>query len=132
MSYRLPTPTSLSQEERMQYRASLLPERYKGCEPEILQDGSAMYTADEGERFYLRAFAGKALRVCRDVSGYYPDAASREQTIERFKQGRERHHAARVLRRQAARKPHTLKVGDVLNTSWGYVFMKWWPSAASW
>lgn len=120
MFYRLPNPASLSHDERMEHRAAWLGTRYTGTEPETLEDGSALYTTDDGSRFYLQAFAGKALRVCRQVSGYYRTAASRAEAIERFKQARARHHTTQLLRRQAARQPHTLQVGDVVNTCWGY------------
>ncbi|MFA4445451.1 hypothetical protein P2A95_21620 [Xanthomonas perforans] len=120
MSYRLPNPASLTHDERMQYRAAQVGSRYNGSTPETLGDGSAIYTADDGSRFYLQAFAGKAVRACRRVSGYYRSVESPNLAIEQFKQSRASHHAAHLLRRQAATRPHTLQVGDVLNTSWGY------------
>jgi len=119
MTYRLSNPASLSHEERMQCRTSFVG-LFKGAEPEVLQDGSAIYTADQDNRFYLHVFAGKALRVCNRISGYYRSADRRAEAIEGFKQSRAAHHAARLLRRQTAKQPHTLKVGDVLNTCWGY------------
>lgn len=120
MFYRLPNPASLSHDERMEYRAAQLGSRYNGTTPETLEDGSAIYTADDGSRFYLQAFAGKAVRACRRVSGYYRTAAGRGDAIEQFKQSRASHHTVQLLRRQAAKRPHTLQVGDVLNTCWGY------------
>jgi len=119
MSYRMPNPASLSHDERMQHRDSFVG-HFKGENPDVLQDGSAIYTADKDGRFYLHVFAGKALRVCSRISGYYRTAERRAEAIEGFKQSRARHHAARLLRRQAAKQPHTLKVGDVLNSCWGY------------
>jgi len=115
---RLPNPASLSPDERMQYRDSLVG-IFKGEGAEILPDGSAIYTSDKDGRFYLYIFAGKALRASRG-SGWYRMANTRTDAIERFKQSRVGYHAAKLLRHQAAKKPHTLKVGDVLNTSWGY------------
>jgi len=115
---RLPNPASLSPDERTQYRDSLVG-MFKGEGAEILPDGSAIYTADKDGRFYLHIFAGKALRASRD-SGWYRMANTRADVIERFKQSRAGYHAAKLLRRQAAKKLHTLKVGDILNTSWGY------------
>jgi len=114
---RLPNPASLSHDERMQYRDSFVG-RLKGNGAEVLPDGSAIYTSDDNGRFYLHVFAGKALRPCTVC--YYRTGISRASAIEAFKQGRAGFHATRMLRRQAAKKPHTLKVGDVLNTSWGY------------
>jgi len=119
MSYRTPNPASLSHDERMQYRDSFVG-LLKGAEPGVLQDGSAIYTADQDGRFYLHVFAGKALRMCPRLSRYYRTAERRAEVIESFKQSRASHHAARLLRRQAAKQPHTLKVGDVLNSCWGY------------
>jgi len=104
----------------MQHRAAALFPMCKGTVPEILDDGSAIYTADAHGRFYLQIFEGKALRTCRAVSGYYRAVDSRADAIEKFKQSRQQHHARQTLRREAAKKPHTLKVGDVLNTSWGW------------
>jgi len=119
MSYRTPNPASLSHDERMNYRNSLVG-NFKGPAPEILQDGSAIYTADGEGRFYLHIFAGKALRMLPRVSGWYRAENARANVIERFKQSRAKHHTAKLLRHQAAKQPHTLKVGDVLNTCWGY------------
>jgi len=119
MSYRHSYPASMSHEERMKYRDSSFGP-FKGVEPEVLQDGSAIYIDDEDGLFYLRVYVGKALRVHRKISGYYRTAERRADVVERFKQARARHHTAKLLRRQAVRKPHTLKVGDVLNTCWGY------------
>jgi len=118
--HRLPNPASLSHDERMQYRDSFVG-LFKGNGAEVLPDGSAIYTSDDEERgrFYLHIFAGKALRTS-DRSGWYRNANIRADAIERFKQSRAGYHAAKMLRRQAAKKPHTLKVGDILNTSWGY------------
>jgi len=117
---RLPNPASLTHDERMQHRANALFFACKGTEPETLDDGSAIYTADANGRFYLQVFEGKALRTCRAVSGYYRAADRRAAAIENFKQSRAQHHARQFQRRQEAKKPHTLKLGDVLYTSWGY------------
>jgi len=114
MSYRIPNPVSLSHEERMSYRTSFVG-IFKDAAPEVLQDGSAIYTADADGRFYLHVFAGKSLRVCRRISGYYRNLERRAKAIEDFKQSRAHHHANRLLRRQAAKRPHTLKIGDVLD-----------------
>jgi len=119
MLCRMPNPASLSHDERMQYRNSFVG-IFKGAAPEVLQDGSAIYTADQDGRFYLHVFAGKALKVCSRISGYYHSAERRAAAIEGFKQSRARYHADRLLRRQAAKQPHTLQVGNVLNSCWGY------------
>jgi len=115
---RLPNPVSMTHDERMQYRDSFVG-IFKGEGADILPDGSAIYTTDKDGRFYLYIFAGKALRAARG-SGWYRMANTRFDAIERFKQSRAGYHAAKLLRRQAAKKLHTLKVGDILNTSWGY------------
>jgi len=117
---RLPNPASLSHDERMLYRAANVWFECRQCEPEILPDGSALYTAEKDGRFYLQVFEGKALRMCRPVSGYYRMETSRAEAIEKFKLSRAQHIATQFLRREAAKKPHTLKVGDVLNTNWGW------------
>jgi len=117
---RLPNPASLSHDERMQHRVAALFSVCKGAVPETLDDGSAIYTADADERFYLQIFEGKALRICGRLSGYYRTTDGRAQAIEKFKQSRAYHHARQIQRRQEARKPHTLTVGRMLNTCWGY------------
>lgn len=120
MFTRLPSPASLSHTERMEYRASIVGSGYDTTAPETLEDGSAIFVKDEDSRFYLQVFIGKALRACPRLSGYYRTPTARADAIERFKQARARHHTTQLLRRQAAKQPHTLKVGDVLNTRWGY------------
>jgi len=117
---RLPNPASLTHDERMQHRAHALFSVCRSTEPETLDDGSAIYTADEDGRFYLQIFEGKALRTYRAVSGYYRAADRRAAAIEKFKQSRAQHHARQIQRREAAKKPHTLTVGRMLNTCWGY------------
>jgi len=42
---------------------------------------SRIYTADEGERFYLQVFAGKALWVYRAISGCYLNAGALLQLL---------------------------------------------------
>jgi len=117
---RLPNPASLSHDERMQHRTTALFSVCKGAVPETLDDGSAIYAADKDERFYLQIFEGKALRTCGRLSGYYRTADGRAQAIEKFKLSRARHHTRQIQRRQEAKKPHTLTVGRMLNTCWGY------------
>jgi len=120
MSRKLPNPANLSHDDRMAHRAAQLRAAYHDREPETLEDGSAIYTADEGERFYLRVFAGKALRECRAISGYYRSAEERTEAIRDFIRARDAHQTRKLLRRQVAQKPHTLKIGDILSSSWGW------------
>ncbi|WDJ87441.1 hypothetical protein [Xanthomonas campestris] len=117
MFSRLPNPASLSPEERAQYRSSMVGGRYSEA-TEVLADGSAIYMTDEEGRYYLTVFAGKALRPC--ATWYYRKAESRAAYVEEFKTKRAMHHATQLLRRAAAKKPHTLTVGAILFTSWGY------------
>jgi len=112
---RIPNPASLPPDERMKYRDSFVG---KSSTRECLPDGSAIYTHDDNGRFYLTVFAGKALRTF--IHGWYRTDISRANVIETFKRNRAEYHANRILRRQAAKRPHTLKVGDILYTSWGY------------
>lgn len=118
MFYRLPSPATLSPEERMQYRVSHVGSTYGA--PEVLADGSAVFQADKGNRFCLQVFGGKALRPCKKLSGWYRSAEGRARAVEEFKQGRASHHARQVVRRAAAKQPHTLVIGAVLYTCWGY------------
>lgn len=120
MFHRTKNPRSMTAQERNDYRSSLAGSRFRGTAPETLADGSAIYTTDDGSRFYLLAFTGCALRSDGRVSGWYRSDEQRASAIERYKQGRASFHAAALTRRAAARAPHTLKVGDVLNTCWGY------------
>lgn len=117
---RHPNPRSMSAAERRAYRDSFAGSRYQGCEPEMLADETAIYTTDDGSRFYLLVFIGQALRHASRVSGYYRSAEQRALAIERIKESRASYHTATMLRRQERNKPHTLAVGDVLYTSWGY------------
>jgi len=113
-------PASLSHEERMQLRAAQLCSACKNVDPEVLQDGSAIYISDQSDRFYLQIFGGKSLRMVPKICGYYRNQTDRDAAAARFKQSREWHHARQMQRRQAERQPHTLKTGDVLYSDWGY------------
>ena len=118
MSFRLPNPSSLSQDERMQYRVASAGTRYSGTTPEILADGSAIFSTDDGSRFFLKVFAGKALRPCSNY--YYRSAERRNAAIEEFKNSRAKHHTARLIRRTASKQAHSLAVDAILYTCWGY------------
>lgn len=120
MHNRLPHPRSMSATQRREFRDSFAGSRYQGSEPQILSDETAIYATQEGLRFYLCVFIGQALRPARRVSGYYRSAEHRAAAIEQIKEGRAAYTAATLRRRQERSKLHTLKVGDVLYTSWGY------------
>lgn len=118
--YRLPNPLSLTAEQRREYRGADAGSRFAGGTPIELDDGTGLYITDDGSRFYLVAFMGKALRRDRRVSGYYRSAEQRELAIERIKASRAAGQVEVARRRAERRRPHTLAVGDVLNTCWGY------------
>lgn len=78
---------------------------------------SAIYftpAADGKGKFYAIAYAGKTLKRAWHFS--FGSQASMAGEIERFVSGQ----CARIAAKKADKGRHTLKVGDVLRSSWGY------------
>lgn len=117
---RLPNPASMTGEERAAYRNISLPGYY--TEQETLADGSMIATGENvlnGRAFfYLTTFAGKALR--KDIHAYYRTREQRDQAASDFCKGREQTATFRAEMRAERSKPHSLKVGDILSSLWGW------------
>lgn len=64
------------------------------------------------------AFHGKAQKP--DFRYWYPTEEERAEKIERFFKSRRDHINRMAERRKEANKPHTLEVGHILRSSWGY------------
>ena len=115
---RTPNPASLTAAERAEYRDAVVGNRYNGNRTD-LPDGSCYYATEDGPgRYVLHAFGGKALRPSFIES--YRTRERLEERIDAFKQSRERKADEARQAKAARQQPHTLKVGDVLNTCWGY------------
>ena len=119
---RLPNPASLTPAQRHEYRLAHVGKRADTFEQ--LDDGtlfaSGTFKHTKGVRFYLAAFLSKALRPEPRYLGCYVSEADRTACIERIKQARHVQAAAQALRRAERNRPHSLKVGDVLVSSWGW------------
>jgi len=92
---------------------------------EHLADGTLIATghsinAAGQTRHYLAAFVGKTTKPHRRAFGSYRSEAARGQAIEQIKSGLAAHAAAKAARREERKQPHTLTVGAVLYSSWGY------------
>lgn len=82
-----------------------------------------IYTFESGPEnaphFDLVVFGGK--RSKPDANYYYKTEEARGEAVARWKENAERNAKAKADRKAAARKlDHGLKVGDILNNSWGY------------
>jgi hypothetical protein len=73
-----------------------------------------------GERYYLAVFIGKAVKPALNAFGFYESEASRAEAIERVRRSLATHAEAKAKRREERRQPHSLAVGQVLLSSWGY------------
>ena len=93
--------------------------RPKGIEAVILADPVAEYYSwDEGDRPYAMGFGGK--RSKPDFHNWFHNAESRDKKIEEWLDSMKRRTEYVAKAKAERNKPHTLKVGDVLYSSWGY------------
>lgn len=79
---------------------------------------AVVYAYEANGRFYLQGFSGRKAKP--DFHYWYPTSAKRELKAQGFfaaVQAAEELVAARKAERS---RPHTLKIGDVLVSSWGY------------
>lgn len=117
MNYRsLPHPATLTPEDRARWRDIIAGPRY-AQQPHDLADGSRYYVAEEAGRVIVTEFHGKSLKFDRFAFRSQADA---DHEIARFTQRREQVAAVGAERRAAAKRPHTLAVGDILVSSYGY------------
>lgn len=83
-----------------------------------LSDAVAYFYTSPGGRPAAVAYQGKA---AKPVFWYnFASEEARERKVRAFFQGRRAVLAYRAERRERAKKPHDLKVGDILVGSWGY------------
>lgn len=82
-------------------------------------NGSALYVYEGQGKFYLIAFWGTSAKP--QIHFSYRTEAQRTEAIDRWRHSVESSVSYKTDR-QAKRKAegNTLKVGDILNTSWGY------------
>lgn len=97
----------------------------KGVEPLSLGGGGAdatIYTweteKDGRTRYHALCFHGKAAKP--DIHGYFRSDENRTRALAEYLDGRRRHLAARATSRREQSAPHSLTVGDILDSSWGY------------
>lgn len=97
-------------------RESYIP---KGALP-IDPDGTdaAIYTYENGEKPLAIAFVGKAAKPTWHYQ--FPNEEMREGRIKALIEGRKAHAEAKAKAKAERNKPHSLKIGDILDCSWGY------------
>jgi hypothetical protein len=83
-------------------------------------DGSdaAVYTYEENGKLYAVAFYGKAAKPAWHYR--FSKAETRAQRIAEFIASRKARATMKAERKAERAKPHSLKVGDILVSSWGY------------
>lgn len=77
-----------------------------------------VWTYGETPKFGVIAFHGRANKP--DFHFTYRTEAARAAKIAEYLDGRKRTAAFKAEIREARKAPHTLTVGTILNTSWGY------------
>ncbi|MEY2170711.1 MULTISPECIES: hypothetical protein [unclassified Rhodanobacter] len=82
------------------------------------EDGSIFFTGGTAERPLFLAFAGRRSKAAAFYS--FKTEEARNAYAEKWQADRVQALEATKARKAEARKPHSLKVGDVLYTSWGY------------
>jgi hypothetical protein len=79
---------------------------------------ASVYAYEQAGKFLAIAFHGKAAKP--DWHYSFRDEAARDKRIAEFIAGRKRWVEYKAERKAEKDKPHTLKVGDILVSSWGY------------
>lgn len=105
-------------ENRASHRRALIGQPADLAATIALEDGSEIFCLDGPRGFILAAFAGKAFRPTWHYR--YSTALSRDAAAQSFAEQRRRHAAARAQRQADRRRPHSLAIGAVLVSSWGY------------
>ncbi|WP_230599322.1 hypothetical protein [Xanthomonas albilineans] len=113
---KLPHPSSLTVAQRAEWRDALAGPRY-AQQPHDLADGSRYYLAEEAGRIYVTKFHGKSLKPDRLA---FRSQAEAERDIASFTARRQELADVQADRRASAKRPHTLTVGTVLVSSYGY------------
>ena len=79
---------------------------------------AAVYFYELAGRFYAIGFHGKAAKP--DFHYRYATPEKRDQSVVTYLEGRKLTLQDKAARREDAKKPHGLKVGDILDSTWGY------------
>jgi hypothetical protein len=79
---------------------------------------AAIWTYEAAGAVYAIGFHGKAQKP--DFHHRFRDAARRSEHIAGYLEGRKSYAVSVAERKSKRSAPHTLKVGDVLVSSWGY------------
>lgn len=79
---------------------------------------AAVYNYEKNGNLFAVGFHGKADKP--DFHFYYKTEAQRAEAIQNFIDGRKAQAKYMAERKAERSKPHTLKLGDILYTSWGY------------
>ncbi len=85
---------------------------------ETFEDGSIVFMGGDSNRYLFLAYIGRQSKPAAFY--HFKTEEARNAYGERWKAERGRVLDAKKVRKAEARKPHSLKVGDVLYTSWGY------------
>lgn len=81
-------------------------------------NGSACYVYEVAGKFYAIGFWGTSAKSMFHYS--YRTEEQRNQAIWNFRESVEHSIEHRAKAKAERAKPHTFKVGDIVNTSWGY------------
>lgn len=93
--------------------------RVEGLEPSFPEGTDLeVWSWDEDGRFYMDIFGGK--RSKPDSSYYYRSRMSRADALERAIDGAKASAKYKAERAAERKAPHTLLVGSLLSSSWGY------------
>lgn len=82
------------------------------------EDGSAFFTGEGEGRFYFQGYIGRQSKP--STFYHFRTAERRDAYATTWMEAREAARLAKQARNEEKRKPHTLKLGDVLYSSWGY------------
>lgn len=85
---------------------------------EQFEDGSIAFAGERGGKFYFLGFIGRRRRAAAYY--HFRTVEARDNYRTTWLSERRTAITAKHERKVANRQPHSLKVGDVLYTSWGY------------
>ena len=108
--------TTITQAVQKVLDSRWIPEGYRLVEG--VTPTTSVYFKEVGTKFFFLGFWGRSIKPTKHC--YFTTSEQRQQYTDNFLANYKRTIERTVERRKQQTAPHTLEVGDILYTSWGY------------